>query len=104
MAKLGRPPIMPKPDGTLHAAAKWENRLWIHEQSLKYGITYGQVVDELVESLRVPNRLYNPGKISDAAGTRPIHTIAELQYKRIMRNPKASKDVIRIMDRVRRDH
>ena len=101
MVKLGRPPIVPKPDGTLHAAARWENRLWIHEEAVKYGLTYGQIVDELVESLR-RDRVYNPERLADILATTPSKR-EDAHYKSILRDPSNINAVIQKMDRERRE-
>ena len=100
MVKLGRPPIIPRPDGTLHASARWENRLWIHDQSTKYGLTYGQIVDELVESLR-KDRLYNPERLAQILSTNPLET-EDNYYKDLLENSSNVKSVIQNLDRERR--
>lgn len=100
MVKLGRPPIVPRPDGTLHAAAKWENRLWIHEEATRYGLTYGQIVDELVESLR-RDRVYNPEKLANILSTAPINK-EKHYYEDIVKNPGQIATIIKRMDKERR--
>jgi hypothetical protein len=100
MVKLGRPPIVPRPDGTLHAAARWENRLWIHEEATKYGLTYGQIVDELVESLR-KDRAYNPEKLAQILSTTPVKREDDY-YADIVKNPGSIPAIIKQMDKERR--
>lgn len=99
MVKLGRPPIVPRPDGTLHAAAKWENRLWIHEEATRFGLTYGQIVDELVESLR-NERDYDPERLVEILASRPVRG-EDHYYKEIVKNPGIIASVIKRMDRER---
>ena len=101
MGKLGRPPILPKPDGTLHAAAKWENRLWIHSESMKYGLSYGAIVDELVEAQR-KGRGYDPSTLAATLNAVPPKA-EERYYRTLAKSPHLVKSIIRKMDKDRKE-
>lgn len=64
--KIGRPPSPPVRGGTMHLVGKWENRLWLYKEAITHSLSQSQIFDEVIETVRLKHKRYNPQKLVDA--------------------------------------
>ena len=103
MGKIGRTPNMPTPGSTMHMKPKWENQVWLYNQAKLHGVSYGQIVDELVEAKRIRNRQYRPERYAEMTETDRLTSEAQRQYKLLKNNPENVAEAIKSMDKARKD-